>query len=332
MLSPPAPQRRLATIIWLAIVLPVLWLHATTLLQRFHDDRALKGLLPGEADATRAALDRIGLTTTAWASLWLSSSLLFIGLYLVLGWLLVRRGRPAGFATWLACIAISLTALVYPPSIPEVFANQPIQQVIVKTTTMLGVSGMFILPLVFPTGRFVPRWTILIGIYVMAEMVLFAWTGAGTPSGPPWLEAILTVLLATAILGSAIYRYRRRSTTDQRRQMRWVLFGFLIGIPCFFTGDAMMRSIDDSPRGAVFAIVFPVLVQIGFNAAFLAVIMAVLYHRLFDIDVVLGKTLVWMAMSGLVVGAYIVVVIGLGKLFGAHDSLILSIIATGSSP
>lgn len=107
------------------------------------------------------------------------------------------------------------------------------------------------------------------------------------------------------------------------------MLGFLIGMPSFFIGDAMMRNIDSSPQGIFFLLGFMVFIQVGFNAPFLAVAAAILFHNLFDIDVILSRTLIWIAMTVMVIGTYIGIVIGAGTLIGSDDSLILSLVATG---
>ena len=321
-------RRKLYTGLWLVVALIISWLNLGSLRDQFRADRNLEHLTGEEQQATLAAIERLGLSTSIVAGYWVATSAVLFVIYIALGWLLVRRGQPAGFATWLAVVMLCTTAMIYPPEIPDFVPDQPAQSVM-RLTTMIGVSGFFILPLVFPTGQFVPRWTILLGAYALVEMALFVWTGKGTPTGPVWMEVMVSILFFGTIFGSALYRYRRRSNPDQRLQSRWVLLGFMIGIPAFLLGDAMMRNIDDSTQGAFFLVGFSIFIQIGFSAPFIAVALAVLYHRLFDIDVVLGRTLVWVAMSALVVGTYIAVVLGLGGLFDTRDNLILSIVATG---
>jgi hypothetical protein len=74
---------------------------------------------------------------------------------------------------------------------------------------------------------------------------------------------------------------------------------------------------------------FMVLIQIGFNAPFIAVGASILFHRLFNIDVILSRTLTWLAMTGVVIGAYIGIVVGIGRLLDTERSLVLSLLATG---
>ena len=117
-----------------------------------------------------------------------------------------------------------------------------------------------------------------------------------------WLGSVAfdvgsTVVLVAILVGSPIYRYRRVSTPEQQRQTRLVMLGFIVGLPAFFMGDAMMRNIDSSPKGMFFLFGFMILIQIGFNAPFLAVGASILFHRLFNIDVILSRTLTWLAMT-----------------------------------
>ncbi len=246
---------------------------------------------------------------------------------MALGWLLVRRGQPAGISTYLAIVVVALGAASYPPSIPELYPGQPILQAIMLALTVIGVSGLFLLPLVFPDGRFVPRWTVLVAVYIVGSFTLL-WDNPGFLDSVA-IEIVSTLLLAAILIGAPIHRYRKHSTPEQRRQTRWVVLGFAIGLPSFFIGDAMMRNIDSSPLGIFFLFGFLVLIQIGFSAPFLAVAGAILFHRLFDIDVILGRTIVWLAMTLAVIGAYIGIVLGIGSLLGTDGNLILSLLAIG---
>lgn len=313
--------------VWLLVLALVIVVNVVSIPTGYDAAIDLKDFPASERDDVLHALDFLHLSPLHLAWYWIIVGAVTSAISLIIGWLLVQRGQPAGFATYLAVVTVALAAAEYPPNIREIYPDRPVLQGIILCLTIIGVSGLFILPLIFPDGRFVPRWTILVAVYVAGEFVVL-WKNPGFLDSTAF-EIVSTLLLIGILVGAPIYRYRRVSTPDQRRQTRWVMLGFVIGLPAFFAGDAMMRSIDSSPTGIAYLIGFMILIQIGFNLPFLAVAAAILFHNLFDIDVILSRTLIWVAMTIVVIGTYVGIVIGVGNLLGSDDSLVLSLIATG---
>lgn len=322
-------RRSIYNILWVAFAAVVGWFNISSLPQQYRDAITLETMEPTQREAALVALARTGVPPAVFGGYWLVTGLLLFLLYFVLGWFLVRKAQPAGFAAWLAFVLIALTSMFYPPDIPSIFADDNLRRWIATITTFIGVSGFFILPLIFPTGTFVPRWTIIPASLMFADLVVFAITGKEVFSAFPLIGILGTLGVLAMAHGSALYRYVRVSQPEQRKQSRWVLFGLLIGLPSFFIGDAMMRNIDDSPRGAVFVLLFPLFIQIGFNSPFVAVTGSILLHRLFSIDIWFGRTVVWFVMSALVIVSYVGIVVGLGTVLGAGRSLVLSLLVTG---
>lgn len=323
-----SPQ--LTSVIWLLAAAIMVWVNLSQAPTDFRNARSLSEFDADEQAMILRAADRIGLTMTMMATYWLITSLVILILALVLGWMVIRRGEPRGFSFYLAMVMLASTYMVYPPSIPELLGDRPVIAFIARISTAVGATGLVIvLPLVFPDGRFVPRWTVLLVIVTLIQTGSFFFLGRDLLPAPPVIEAVTTTATILVIGGSVAYRYFRVATPDQRQQTRWVFFGFLIGIPCFFVADAMMRNIDDSVRGTFFLVAYPILVQIGFAGPVMMIVLSVLYHRLFNIDVVLGRTTVWMVMSAVVIGGYFAVVVGIGALVGTGPNLVLSVFATG---
>lgn len=250
---------------------------------------------------------------------------------LTVGWLLIRRAPRSGFAVFLAFVLLAQANASYPPSIDDLLPGQPIAQAIIRLTTVVGIAGFFTLPFIFPDGRFVPRWTVFWGVYNVVGVTVFAFAPSLLPDGGPWptVEIVMTVLTVLSIIYSIAYRYRKVSTPEQRRQTRWVVFGLLIGVPAFFVGDIAMRNIGAGAVGVACLFLFLTVMPIATTLPTAAVGVAILNQRLFDIDVVLGRTLVWIAMTATVIGAYVGLVLGVGELLGSQDSLVLSLVATG---
>lgn len=106
-------------------------------------------------------------------------------------------------------------------------------------------------------------------------------------------------------------------------QVRWFGFGFAVSN----LGTLMFAL---SVAGLIperFALVSEAL---PYNLIFLVcTAVAILRYRLFDIDVILSRTLVWGGLTASVVGLYALVVGGLGRLLAAQDDVALSLLATG---
>lgn len=324
----PVSRERLRYLaIWLVTVALVAGVSIVTIPASYDGTASLSDFPVQERDDVRRALETLHLRPVHLAWYWIIVAAITNAIYLAMGWLLVRRGQPSGISAYVAVITMALGAASYPPDIADTYPGRPIAQAIILGLTLVAVSGFFVLPLIFPDGRFVPRWTLLVAVYIAASFALL-WRNPGFLESTVF-EVVSTLLLVAILLGAPIYRYRRVSTPEQRRQSRWVMFGFVIGLPAFFIGDAMMRNIDGSPMGMLFLFGFMMLIQVGFNAPFLAVGGGILFHRLFDIDVVLNRTLVWLIMTAGVIAAYIAIVLGIGGLLGSDRNLLLSLLATG---
>ncbi|MGV9340059.1 sensor histidine kinase [Streptomyces sp. NPDC003688] len=108
----------------------------------------------------------------------------------------------------------------------------------------------------------------------------------------------------------------RRSKGDEARQLRWFAYAVAMGLAVMTLGLLVL----DSPVLGVLAVP-PVAVVAG---------LAIVKYRLYDIDLVISKTLVLSAMAGIVTVGYIIVVVGVGGLAGvsAGGDMVLSVVAT----
>jgi signal transduction histidine kinase len=147
--------------------------------------------------------------------------------------------------------------------------------------------------------------------------------GVGGLSSVPQgaIDGLALVVLAhiAAAVVSLFLRYRR-SSGEERQQLKWVAYAAVVTINL-----VVFVSFVPSVPGARFVDgLTEVLVPV-------AIAIAVLRYRLFDIDVVISRTLVFGILATFITGVYVVVVVGLGSLVGGggEPNLGLSILATG---
>jgi signal transduction histidine kinase len=140
-------------------------------------------------------------------------------------------------------------------------------------------------------------------------------------------QAIGTLMLLAAMIGALALlagRYRRGSEL-QRQQVRWFLLAFAVLVVAEVLvpviGFAVTRQASDpTVLGWAEAAAVPWLAA--------AIGVAVLRHGLYDIDLLINRTLVYVTMSGLVAGGYVLVVGYLGAQLDVHGTWV-ALVATG---
>jgi hypothetical protein len=177
-------------------------------------------------------------------------------------------------------------------------------------TKSLGQGTFFLCLYLFPDGRFVPGWT---------RWMMFFWAVAclvTLPQRPLLLPSTVGFGLWVALLGSGvgaqIYRFRRVSDQSQRQQTKWVVFGLtamsigLVGaaLPSLFVPalrtPGPQQALYDEVSGLI-SVAALLLIPITLG-------IAILRSRLWDIDILINRTLVYAGLSVSVIGVYVLVV------------------------
>ena len=245
------------------------------------------------------ALLRVGITLDAYA--WVSLGVLcvtVIGSVVFALMLFARRSDD-----WMVLL-ISLFVVLYPvanfaPTSATASTNSTLVEQAVGIAIFVPYNAIFYSPfLLFPTGRFVPRWSwaLLIGWLV--------WIPTFGLIPPP-----LGILLAFGyplFFGVAIacqtYRYRRASTPAQRQQTKWVIFGMILTL---LVNQAFWLITWLTPLGqTLYAPLFFLVYQLVLLLLPVTFFIAIQRYRLFDIDVIIRRTLVYGVFSALLAGMY----------------------------
>lgn len=188
----------------------------------------------------------------------------------------------------------------------------------------------------FPSGRFVPRWTRwLVPFPILLTPTLF-------PILPFTLPKSLDPLLLVAGIGwgslflvvvyAPIYRYRRVSTAVERQQTKWVVFGFVMWTMAAFLFSVPYFLRQLIPPGTPIPWWVPVSELAWFvsmNILPVSLAIAVLHYRLWDIDFIINRTLVYGALTASTMGIYVLIVGYLGNLFQARDRSLIALLTTG---
>ena len=201
---------------------------------------------------------------------------------------------------------------------------------------LLAWSSLSLFFALFPDGRFVPGWTRWLTVVYLVWLVPFC-----LPSNSPFSTAQWPpLLLFSTILGFVLawtlaqfYRYQRVSTVVQRQQTKWIVFGMVVGmlldVANILPSLVLPALAQPGPAHLLYTMLSEVATPLVFLLVPFTIGVAVLHYRLWDIDLLINRTLVYGLLTAGIIGLYLLVVIGLGTLFSALGNLLLSLLATG---
>jgi signal transduction histidine kinase len=201
----------------------------------------------------------------------------------------------------------------------------------VNTWLSLLWASLILFLFLFPDGRFVPPWSGILAFGVSLGLPVSSML-TGDNLGHP-----STTLVALLILGglssgaiAQIYRYFRVADFGQRQQTKCVVVGTVAASTCqvlFATIPAAIPSLDTAHP--LYDLVDVTGVTLGYTLIPFSIGVAILRYRLWDIDVLISRALVYGTLTIAVIAIYTFVVGYLGTLFQTTDSLAISLLATG---
>jgi hypothetical protein len=180
-----------------------------------------------------------------------------------------------------------------------------------------GTIGLLAL---FPTGRFVPSWTrwlLLLATLSLPLVFYFAFQVFHEQALPTqrllWPILIYVYLTLAAVVYAQVVRYRHVSTPTERQQTKWVVFGLLVWFLVFQGEGALVGPIGNWPRGLAlpwWAPFRPLYHYLEAGIVPLTLTVAVLRHHLFDIDLLIRRTLVYGSLTVILGAVYAALVLG----------------------
>jgi len=263
-----------------------------------------------------------------------------------IGWLLLLTGVLSSASLAVSNYAI-VALLLAPGSLPlGIWAIWTFSWLI----WLVLIAIPFVL-LVFPDGRLPSRrWRIVAAVLVASGGLLALLTmlapgnivvapdpnspgpnpaGVGILAGVVnrWFHPINAVYLGAVVASAAAPLWRfRRSRGDERQQLKVLAYvGAWIGVLLIATYATPLSHVP-AAANILWALSFAGMV-IGLPAA---AAIAVLRYRLYDIDLVINKTLVFAGLAFFVTVTYVLIVAGIGAIIGTagQSNLALSILAT----
>jgi predicted Ser/Thr protein kinase len=296
--------------------------------------------------ATQDALRQIDLTTASyfWISI-VGSSIMYLPFFTV-GLLIYWRRSDERIAilSILVLLGFSVgllpTVLLY--SLRYLTPDDALNRLAIVGVYLMSPFAWPLLPsflLSFPDGRFVPGWTRYVAVFGFVTGIV--WSAFPQEfANPQGLLVVITFITPILLFGSGlyaqVYRYRRVSTPAQRQQTKWFVMG--LGVVGVFTCFMMpLYSVPEllHPQPGITTLVYEALTMlwnISFMSIPLAVGFAILRYRLWDVDLVINRSLVYGVVTLILAAVFAAGVVILRAVLGQEQSgiaLAVSLVAAG---
>ncbi len=253
------------------------------------------------------ALERQSITISFYAVYVVALNVLFLLSFLGVAALIMWRRGWDRSAVLMALVlsmfataeAIDLLGTVW--NLPDVIWNA-----LIATSSML-------LFLLFPNGKFVPRWTgrvvLLPSISILIGVLIPQWS-----QGLSGISELASYLLG---IGAQIYRYRHVSTPTERQQTKWAVFGIAlatVSFICLSLIGGFFPQTGTIASGGLVSLTIDTIWPLSYTLIPVSIGIAILRSRLYDIDVIIRRTLIYGALTAMLVVFYFVCVVALQEL------------------
>ena len=333
--SPPAPTLRgrwllLARVAWVAVAIAALAIVLFSIPSSFEQYRTVCTAAPEVCSTQRAveqltpegvqALREVGLSLRSYAALNVAIAMVFQLVWLAVGVLIFWNRSHDRTALLVSLFLVAFgTATFNPAGVDVLISAHWAWWLPGRGLQVLGEVCAVLFFLLFPGGRFVPRWTRWIGVVFLAFQIPTDLV-PNLYSRSPALESVQGLVFVgflVIIVWSQIYRYRKVSAAEQRRQTKWVVFGTTVAIAGLFVVVLPFSLFLTWPGGDQPLVLLVINTGLALSMLLipLSIGVAVLRSRLFDIDFVINRTLVYGPLTAMLVLLYVVCVVSLQYAF-----------------
>jgi hypothetical protein len=267
--------------------------------------------------SVRAALQQAGVPNQATIVV---AFIIPLGVAAAIGLLIFWR-RSDDWAAMLFSLTLVASCIIPIRSDWALDRAVPWLQLPIQFVWLLANFLFLIMLFVFPDGRFVPRWTRLLGAAAIPAAVLVDLSQESSKVRLG-LTALIWSLFWGVGLYAQVYRYRHVSGPVQRQQTKWVALAFGLIVVFLLLGIVIPLVVVDAASGwfvwalPALAAVFPLLpASVG---------VAILRHHLYDIDRLLSRTLTYGLLTVVLGLVYAGAVVVLGQALnprGGYSSL-----------
>ena len=262
-------------------------------------------------------LQQSGLSVSFMATYQAAGNVITVIIYCAIAAIIVWRRSSDRMALFCAYTLVLFGGASYTSILQDTLAVQSsLGQWLTGLLLIPGETGFIIFFFLFPNSRFVPRWSWLAIPIALAYWIYNYFGGHIYYQTFDWTTVAFFAFLLTPV-AAQIYRYRRVSTPVERQQTKWVVFGFaiaMVGFAAFITGGNLLLPEEVIASSVISTFVAQTVFMLLLLLIPLSIALAILRSRLYDIDILINRTLVYGSLSAVLALVYVAGVAGVQTL------------------
>ena len=277
-----------------------------------------------------SALNGLGLSTTFYAAYQTVLVVLLAIAFAGAGFIIAWYKSDDWLALLVAFTLIGQGANAFGPL--QRLASIPAFEIPVRFVIATVLMGLPLSCYLFPDGKIQKRWMLYVaGVWFIWLMISVFWhafpLNIFERGGNATLRYLLSLLavLSTGIYAQ-VYRYRHTTSPVKREQLKWIVFGIAVGILTGIGVNLFLTFFElTKPSASTYLIVDMITQTLSVVAQFtvpVAVVFSILKYRLYDIELVINRSIIYGLLTVVLAAAFGIILFGLQAVYRAitHQS------------
>jgi signal transduction histidine kinase len=283
------------------------------------------------------SLRDLGFSPGSFAAYTVVMDIVFATVYGAVAGLIFFRRSDDPMALFVSLALLTFGTATFTFTMEALAVRHPTWEMPVHFLHFIGAASFSLFLYVFPDGSFVPRWVRWVALVLIAWQLAEHFFPRWVSDPTAWQERTETVVWLGAlgtVIYSQVHRYRHTSSAVQKQQIKWVVFGISAAFGGFIGINMVLgASGAEAPTSPGALVAYLVgYTFVGYLAVLIVPVtigIAMLRHHLFDVNLVINRTLVYGTLTASIVGLYVLVVGSLGTLLQTGETIVVPLLAAG---
>ncbi len=207
-----------------------------------------------------------------------------------------RPGDRIGLFSALTFITFGVAR--FPDTTLALSTTHPNWAIAVEGLRFLGSACLSVYVFVFPDGHFHPsmtRWIAAGWILIQVPEFFLTSSLASESRWPDWLRFVGFLGFVAIVIAAQAWRYVRVATASERRQARWAALGLSVALTCYLLPEFGYPTLINTRLTpvAMSSLTQSTLITLTFLLVPVSVAYSMARHQLFDVDILINRTVVY---------------------------------------